>query len=137
MKNLISMTDFVLEYYGIYDPIFYATFLKQPLEKWMFFPCDEDGNVLEEPLKRDYNSVNINNSYYKKYQQAKERCLFEGLEYNFFPNGTIRCYNSEKELSKMYSIVFNKNGIIENKTDIESISKYPIQLTATAQKKLS
>lgn len=24
-------------------------FVKQPLELWMFIPCDEKGNVLEEP----------------------------------------------------------------------------------------
>lgn len=30
----------------------YASFLKQPLKLGMFVPCDEDGNVLEEPKKK-------------------------------------------------------------------------------------
>lgn len=33
----------------------YAKFLKQPIELWMFVPCDEDGNVLEEPMYEPSN----------------------------------------------------------------------------------
>jgi len=71
--KLISMVDFVLadKYAG--SPINtnkqYADFLKQPLELWMFVPCDEDGDVLEEIKPYQDN--------YFKYQKAKERCLFE------------------------------------------------------------
>ena len=79
MKNLISMTDFVLEQdekrVGMRDYcnliVNYANFLKKPLELWMFIPCDKDGNVLEEPDEFS--------SYYDdiKYQETKERCLFQ------------------------------------------------------------
>lgn len=106
MKRLISMTDFVLQdwsKYKGYDSedyrVFaynknviienYATFLKQPLTLGMFVPCDENGNVLEEP---DYDGfeVDINESYFGgetdieiekyelKYQKAKEKVLFNG-----------------------------------------------------------
>jgi len=55
MENLISMTDFVLsKKYTATGHENYANFLKQPLELWMFIPCDEDGNVLEEPDIEDY-----------------------------------------------------------------------------------
>ena len=73
MKNLIKMPEYVLENHGIKDPIFYAKFITQTLELGMFVPCDEDGNVLEEPKE---------NFGYKlqgklNYAIAKERCLFE------------------------------------------------------------
>ena len=64
--KLISMTDYLPE-----NP--YSKFLKQPLELWMFVPCDDNGNVLKEPIIND--SIKI-----WTYQQAKERCLFEGFE---------------------------------------------------------
>lgn len=58
MKKLIEMTDYVLEQWnraGIeelqkyYNIAKYAYFLKQPLTLGDFIPCDENGNVLEEP----------------------------------------------------------------------------------------
>ena len=50
------MTDFVLEKQMSDKTIMnrftqisnYANFLKQPLELWMFFPCDDYGNVFSE-----------------------------------------------------------------------------------------
>lgn len=93
MKKLISMTDFVvsdkvksqLEYVDAYKLIRnYAHFLKQPLELWMFVPCDENENILEEPKlfkSEDCEEQNktITDIRFKQYQQAKERCLFEGF----------------------------------------------------------
>jgi hypothetical protein len=57
--QLISMTDFVLEQVNPKNTdsqfcekiIYYANFLKQPLKLEMFVPCDEDSNVLEEPIR--------------------------------------------------------------------------------------
>jgi hypothetical protein len=57
--KLISMTDFVLEQKSNLDfnpsnkwkdCLNYANFLNQPLKLEMIVPCDEDGNVLEEPI---------------------------------------------------------------------------------------
>jgi len=96
MEKLISMTDFVLEQMKNTETLkdnfvktaAYANFLKQHLELWMFVPCDEDGNVLEEP--KDYKVwlsagsafMNIDEILpCQKYQEAKERCLFEGFEF--------------------------------------------------------
>lgn len=91
--KLISMTDFILEqqiYYnetalqaewgdnsriGFTDKIIrYAKFLKQPLELWMFAPCDENNNIVEYPLICDNQSIKM-----LKYIDAKERVLFEGF----------------------------------------------------------
>jgi hypothetical protein len=119
--KLISMVDFVLadKYAG--SPINtnkkYANFLKQPLELWMFVPCDDDGNVLEEIKPYQDN--------YFKYQQAKERCLFDGFEF-------------EKQ-KDYYIITLNGNGlwVSWNKSKkIENLIEFNLQLTPTALKQI-
>jgi len=133
--KLISMTAFVLEQNNFkvfrnQQILNYANFLKQPLELWMFVPCDEDGNVLEEPKLHFPTGNNQLESIIfkqnKEYQQAKERCLFEGFE-----------VDSEKTV--------NWNGIyIEqdsfNKINVEGLEYYcsstKIKLTQTAIKQL-
>ena len=121
--KLISMTDFVLEQYEqcisstgrTYN---YAMFLKQPLELWMFIPCDEEGNVLEE--KSIFNTTDedyiFNSDDFDKYQQAKERCLFEGFEF----------------IESLKLINCNLNEFKK----IEDLVKYDLQLTKTAIKQL-
>jgi hypothetical protein len=110
MEKLISMTDFVLEqsktlmesyksgfniekYDFMIRTIEYARFLKQPLELWMFVPCDENNNPLKEPTM-SYSQENIAkligfeieiaelvNRRISDYQYAKKRCLFEGFKF--------------------------------------------------------
>ena len=50
----------------------------------MFVPCDEDGNVLEEPkgtnLESSFFEMQVDFNLNKKYQKAKEKVLFEGFE---------------------------------------------------------
>lgn len=95
--KLISMTDFVLEqelptylqkdefeeaYYKLHN---YANFLKKPLTLEMFVPCDEDGNVLEEPnrisnMNWDAKKLEDWSLNCHEYQQAKERVLFDGFK---------------------------------------------------------
>jgi hypothetical protein len=105
MTNLIGMTDFVLKQFDrLYAAKFrqeeyvartkkYANFLKQPLKLWMFLPCDESENVLNKSTmskntcEDDCNHkgcvAEMNECI--KYQQAKERCLFEGFEIKYYP----------------------------------------------------
>lgn len=90
MEELISMTDFVLQMSKPYDketaesetclaenfydrvPL-YANFLKRKLELWMFIPCDENGEPLEEPtILDDRLSLKL-----MIYQKAKESVWFE------------------------------------------------------------
>lgn len=92
MKTLISMTDFVLfqwNYAGITDEqklrncAAYALFLKQPLTLGMFVPCDENGNVLEEPKLQSELLIVINDfmDKMKVYNEAKERVLFKEFKF--------------------------------------------------------
>lgn len=132
--KLISMTDFVLE--QGYNPLQndtecwikthkYANFLKQPLTLGMFVPCDLEGNVLEE-LDADFY-VMVTDKKIVEFQQAKERCLFEGFE-----------HRGETEFSWIF-----KHGktypIMVFKRDIEclvTVLKREIELTQTALKQL-
>lgn len=91
---LQSMTDFITWVDekrngngGHYDIIIrYKNFLKQPLKLEMFVPCDENGNVLEEPKRwNDYlqfpDSFDGNKEWGElyNYELAIERILFKGL----------------------------------------------------------
>lgn len=61
----------------------YAKFLKQPLKLEMFVPCDENGNVLEEPQMRpvrnsfDEEDMDYDAQELYDYIKAKEKVLFE------------------------------------------------------------
>ena len=145
------MTDFVIDqrktYKGDFEDLSdlyfrYAKFLKQPLELWMFVPCDKDGNVLQE--KSIFNTTDedyiFNSEDFDKYQQAKKRCLFEGFEWNvaeFCDEPMIEledksenyfCYDCEdKNFSKDDEVYFS---------NIEDLIKYNLQLTLTSIKQL-
>jgi hypothetical protein len=137
MKNLISMTDFVLKQiksksnYKIEKIDNYANFLKQPLELWMFIPCDLiQGKIV------------ILNEENNHYQQAKERCLFEGFE--------LKTYNTD-EYDNIESVVKynhcyvgikykNENSIrlndISKQETIEHLIPNELILTETALKQI-
>ena len=143
MKKLISMTDFVLDQekefnYGAVgwkeytnNTINYAKFLKQPLELWMFVPCDDNGNVLEE--KSIFNTTDEEYIFYSddfdKYQQAKERCLFEGFKEGIWGGYATFKYNIEGECLEV------DNEFCQNKT-IEELIKYNLQISQTAIKQI-
>ena len=61
----------------------YAKFQKQPLKLEMFVPCDEDGNVLEEPkIEEEYvdeHTTQIFAQYQYDLDKAKEKVLFENI----------------------------------------------------------
>jgi len=128
--RLIGMTDFVLEqkdsYYNqrFFKIEKYANFLKQPLELWMFVPCDEDGNVLEEDLFKNNPKLSTLKSYKRiEYQQAKERCLFEGFSFD----------REDDDLWYFSTNDFFLIGVDKSKT-IEYLIEYNLQLTKTAEK---
>jgi len=84
--KLISMTDFVLEqedsYYNqrFFKIEKYAKFLKQPLELWMFVPCYfRDGIWISYAKDTLLNTIDL----FNEWEQAKERCLFEGGKSGF------------------------------------------------------
>lgn len=149
--KLIPMTDFVLEQ-GM-NPLQndenacmvthrYAEFLQQPLELWMFVPCDEDGNVLEEPIEDNYNLGDIYAGYYRrdlyKYQQAKERVLFEGFEIvrsgktiNINNNIFYVVSNGENEVTFHIGLYIFSKGVDFTKT-IEDLTYIKPSLSKTA-----
>ena len=125
MKKLIEIIDYIIEQHeqcisSTSRTYNYAIFLKQPLELWMFVPCDEDGNVFEVvPYYADgIEKVN-------EYKKAKERCLFEGFKSVPFSN-SVRKGN--------YIIDFNYTENI----NIESLLHHDIifELTQAALKQL-
>jgi len=139
--KLINMTDFVLEQEEGFNigkigwkeytnnTINYAKLLKQPLELWMFVPCDKEGDVLEHPnyfktCNSDFNNFNYAD-YCLEYQQAKEVCIFYGCVYDDemevvrSQDGENIFYITQKQL-----------------WDIESAIQYNLELTKTAQKQL-
>jgi len=90
MEKLISLREFVLnkskESKSFSEPLSfinsvtnYVNFLSEPLQLWMFVPCDENNVPLEEPKQVSPDGVKWED-YVKQYQQAKERCYFEGFE---------------------------------------------------------
>lgn len=149
MKKLISTADYVLEKEQIvengYHRVFchkvcnYAKFLKTPLDIGMFVPCDEDGNVLEEPKKYSdflkYGSFGLltgsevdENS---KYHKAKERVIFEG----FIFVKALTAFGESEYYRFMYEEIIITNLDFKNKTVEDLIEKYSITLTQNAIKK--
>ncbi len=156
--KLISMTDFVnkeLKFrkskhyeYDSYDNDkalsvieSYANFLKQPLTLGMFVPCDEDGNVLNDPCKHNTYCVDFcQGRCQEDYDEAKERVLFKNITIQLsqswidFYNG-ILVYelDANKPIEKMFSHVFRNHGKSEN---IETLTRYDLELTESAIKSL-
>ena len=91
---LIPMTNFVnnvgnMENYPSHENALswiynYATFLKKPLKLEMFVPCDDEGNILEEPKIEeediDEHTTQIFAQYQYDFDKSKEKVLFEGFK---------------------------------------------------------
>ena len=82
----------------------YANFLNLNLKTEMFVPCDDEGNVLDEP-----DSIGVVNDFYYpralyQYQQAKEKVLFDGFY----------CVKMGKR-----QVLCNKNGLFESPSNLE------------------
>ena len=141
--KLISMTDFVLEQDLEFKPtrtykelvINYANFLKQPLELWMFVPCLFTGGhnvVMEEPTR--YPNDEYSTTEGQLYNEAKNKCLFNGFKIEFSSNTTnILSCNGKKYA---YS-VNNKFQFYGNIKLIEELNGNEIWLTQTAIKKFA
>lgn len=126
----------------------------EPLTLGMFVPCDESGNVLEEPI---FSTEHNDNCYckscveegfrYENYlidlENAKEKVLFKVLEiikdkyhqtertiYNIndFRVGILFKYHSGKEEFKFQ--------LADNNSTIEDLVKYGFELTESAIKSL-
>lgn len=126
------MTDFVLEQFNLlYNANImqdkyitrtkkYCDFLKQPLELWMFVPC-----VDNEPFNY---SMHGNKEHF---EQAKERCLFDGFVIRKMEGWNILDFPNNK-YSKDFSVFEDafKNMFVED------LVKYNLQLSQTAIKQI-
>lgn len=125
----------------------YREFIKQSLKLGMFIPCDENDVSLDEPLLEHYTDCNEEQNSkdwlynLEKYQQAKERVLFEGFE---IKNSKI--YNEEHiqflgmigNSSKYANInPFRWRDRFVNTKTIEDLVKYNLKLTDSAIKQLN
>ena len=135
MKKLIKMTDYLPD-----NP--YSKFLKQTPQLWMFVPCklvDGVWVVLEEPkLSKDFWDKGEVSKEWEQYQQAKERCYFEGFEvkerncneakFKYIENGLIAVFYHNKTTNS-----FEENADFKT---LEDLIPYNLTLTATAQKEI-
>lgn len=148
--KLMTMTDFVLWQRKLANTDNtrrfwacekYAKFLKTPVELSMFVPCDDKGNVLEEPIYGQYGNEQYEACEWEEYLRAKERVLFEG-----FYTEISRSLDSD-----ITGVIKNKKGryigiLYKNKSwqindgnigkNIEDCYLYGVGLTDTAIKKL-
>lgn len=107
----------------------YASFLSRPLTLSMFVPCDDKGNVLQDPGLMPSQQLN-------DYREAKSNVLFEGFE---LKNGKIK--NKEGYTVFLYNSVNNRfsDDSTENYTidRIELLLEYCIcDLTPSALKQI-
>ena len=127
METLIKMTDYLPD-----NP--YSKFLKQTPQIWMFVPCklvDGVWVVLEKETEHSAYADDL------EYQQAKERCYFEGFEvkerncneakFKYIENGLIAVFYHNKTTNS-----FEENADFKT---LEDLIPYNLTLTATAQKR--
>ena len=112
----------------------YDALLKQPLQLGFFVPCDENGNVLEEPKRwNDYlqfpDSFDGNKEWGElyNYELAKERVLFKGFEHYLF----MQADNIKHNKSRNCFSFPNYNDVI-----IEDLISLEVELTPTAIKQI-
>ena len=157
--KLIPMTDFVLQfdkpvryfedqsdflncqvdYMG--KVMNYAQFLKQTLNLGMFVPCDEDGDILDEPEDYELRLTNMMTEYNDevyRHKQAKEKVLFEGFELVRFIKKENPCYvvsNGENEVTFHIGLYNFSKGVRFANTIEDLIHIQPI-LTESAIKQI-
>ena len=103
--------------------ITYKDFLKQSLELWMFVPCDENGNVLEDIIGN--GMIHNYSEKVKQYEQAKDKVLFEGFD--IYSNGDL--HNAFVTFESSSLEIMNVENLI---TDFQ----YSFYLTPNAIKRI-
>jgi len=135
--KLISMTDFVLKQNKTLDfnpankwkdCLNYANFINKPLKLEYFVPCDDEGNVLEKETEHSAYADDL------KYQQAKEKVLFEG----FWLDETYKMKNRQLPYltNGEISVFLHSDFAIRNQF-IEEIAGANITLTQNAIKQFN
>ena len=119
-----DIDDWSLNCFGVIEN--YAKFLKQPLQLCFFVPCDENGNVLEEPKRwNDYlqfpDSFDGNKEWGElyNYELAKERVLFKGFEARMFGWKKLYYVKLGDNKNSIYTFPNLRNYTIENLVGLE------------------
>lgn len=125
----------------------YADFLLKEIGIGMAVPCNEFGNILEEPLRENYTDCteeqNAKDWLYnlEKYNEAKERVLFKGFKVVDVKNG-IAYSKSISDASGLIHLFWLDNitktwGLSQGVTTIETLTIFnSIELTETALKEI-
>jgi len=123
----------------------YADFLLKEIFIGMVVPCDEFGNVLEEPKywNEKYND-NIPSDEFDlctKYYEAENRVLFKGFKVCDYSNGSIYSKTITDEKGLFHFFWFDKItqtwSVSIGLTTIEFLTKFgTIELTETALKEI-
>jgi hypothetical protein len=107
----------------------YAKLTNRPPKLGDFIPCDEDGNVLEEPknfeqwTRKELNvSYYIDSNNYVQYQAAKDRVIFKG-DWGVEPllGGSVDIFNKEQD----WKVRFDEYGDVI----VIAYGKYPYIIT--------
>lgn len=119
-----------------------SIFLKKELQLGMFTPCDLNNNPINEPPFTKYPNgtkiYSVGSKYIDEWREAQSRVLFNGfslqnekqwIEYY----GGLRVFVATNISEKMASVVFREN---QNPKTIESLLKWNIELTETAQSQI-
>lgn len=123
----------------------YANFLKRPLELGFFIPCDLDGNVLEKPKRSDYIGKEMEFTKdelverdLEQYQEALDRVLFEGFEYEEKEHYNIlECNDFVITFSNPNGGSYNSFNEIWGDKTIEDLTELGLELTDSAIKQLN
>ncbi len=121
----------------IFNTYSYSKFLQQSLKLGMFIPCDEKGNVLQEPKTTVYQDANFDIDEMEIWNKAKERVLFE-IPYESIEDAEDGIMFNDRFFivsKKSGHLIYNRNSAktIENIANDNSISFY---LTDSAIKQI-
>ena len=142
--RLKSMTDFVITQWSIdltktqrERVSNYANFLKQPLKLEMFVPCDEEGDILEEPTDYEKRLLNMMTEYNDEvytYYQAKAKVLFEGFEID---KNLYLVYKNEISIGRFISYENGSKFLFrDNFKTIEDLVEFGFKLTENTIKQI-
>lgn len=125
---------------------YYANLLNSKPTLSMFVPCDDEGNVLEEPNREDCifeehpelvgNPKEYDNDKFEedcnKYQTALSKVIFEGWEVKWISEDKddVALYNAEKSLTAQFRLWRNNEVEFDYKiiTTLSDLTKFNLKL---------
>ena len=115
----------------------YDNFLEQPLKLEMFVPCDDEGDVLEEPTDYEKRLLNMMTEYNDEvytYYQAKAKVLFEGFEID---KNLYLVYKNEISIGRFISYENGSKFLFrDNFKTIEDLVEFGFKLTENTIKQI-